>query len=123
MPIWKMRVMKSGFLKYQLQVPEHRTSGNDVSWLPTPCTSQDYKPIRPSCPAEVNKTHGKRLPGVIGDALPSLIGRRIHPLFVEWMMGFPPEWTNPDCRLSATQLCQDRYSQSLKPSPELKEVI
>lgn len=201
MPIWKMRVMKSGFLKYQLQVPEHRTSGNDVSWLPTPCasdkkrmktspaefnrhspnlpifaamihvgihrlptpmSSQDFKPIRPLTPQESAGKHGmmlcaalsikgyhylptplrskmeparellpkekdigyhygKMLPGVVGDVLPSLIGQRIHPLFVEWMMGFPSEWTNPDCKLSAMQLCPGKSIQSSKQSPESSE--
>ena len=198
MPIWKTKVMKSGFLKYQLQVPEHRTSEKGVSWLPTPCASdkkrmktspaefnrhspnlpifaamihvgihrlptpmspQDFKPIRPLTPQESAGKHGmmlcaalsikgyhylptplrskmeparellpkekdigyhygKMLPGVVGDALPSLIGRRIHPQFVEWMMGFPAEWTNPDCRLSAMQLCPDKSIQFSKQSPE-----
>jgi len=198
MPIWKTRVTKSGFLKYQLQVPEHRTSEKGVSWLPTPCASdkkrmktspaefnrhspnlpifaamihvgihrlptpmspQDFKPIRPLTPQESAGKHGmmlcaalsikgyhylptplrskmeparellpkekdigyhygKMLPGVVGDALPSLIGRRIHPQFVEWMMGFPAEWTNPDCRLSAMQLCPDKSIQFSKQSPE-----
>lgn len=30
---------------------------------------------------------------------------RLNPRFVEWMMGFPPDWTDPDSKLSATQLC------------------
>lgn len=135
--------------------------------LPTPTTSQDYKPIREMSPSEKNGTHGvmlcaalaekgvhflptplasvtdpirpfkakelmrhtkgakrfgKMLPGQIGDAMPSLIGKTIHPQFVEWMMGFPKNWTNPDCKLSAMQLCQDVCIQSLMPSQELKEV-
>ena len=198
MPIWKTRVTKSGFLKYQLQVPERRTSEKDVSWLPTPCatdfkrarvspadlnrkspsipvfasaiqqgiiilstptTSQDFKPIQELSSSERKGTHGmalcgamstkgylflptplrskmdtirellpkekdigyhygKMLPGAIGDVYPSLIGKRIHPKFVEWMMGFPEEWTNPDCKLSATQLCPGKSIQSSKQSPE-----
>ena len=90
--------------------------------LSTPTASQDFKRIRPQIPSERAGTHGTVLPGSLGRAFPSLIGRAIHPLFVEWMMGFPPGWTNPDCRLSAMQLCQDVYSPSLTPSPELKEV-
>lgn len=157
MPTWKTKVMKSGFLKYQLQVPELRISEGGVSWLPTPVASdnkrskvcpadlrrkspaipvfasaiqqgivklstptasQDFKPIRPQIPSERGGKHGTVLPGSLGAAFPSLIGKRIHPLFVEWMMGFPDEWTNPDYTLSATQLYQDRSSQSLRRSPE-----
>lgn len=30
-------------------------------------------------------------------------GLRLNPLFVEWMMGCPEGWTDPDCPLSATE--------------------
>ena len=98
--------------------------------LSTPTTSQDFKRIRAQIPSERAGTHGTVLPGslgrafpsLIGRAFPSLIGRAIHPEFVEWMMGFPADWTNPDCRLSAMQLCRDASIQSLKPSEELREV-
>ena len=91
-----------------------------AAMLPTPTTSQDYKPIRPLTRTEQNigAHHGKALPGGLGELMPSLIGKRIHPGFVEWMMGFPVEWTNPDCKLSAMQLCQDAPIQSLTPSEE-----
>ena len=49
---------------------------------------------------------------MVGKIYPSLIGKRIHPNFVEWMMGFPEEWTNPECKLSATQLCRASCSRS-----------
>ncbi|HJJ51182.1 MAG TPA: hypothetical protein O0X01_06655, partial [Methanocorpusculum sp.] len=42
-PIWKTRVTKSGFLKYQLQVPGRRISEGGVSWLPTPVSSDDKR--------------------------------------------------------------------------------
>lgn len=157
MPIWKTRVTKSGFLKYQLQVPGRRISEGGVSWLPTPVssdgkrskvcpadlnrkspsipvfasaiqqgiiklstptTSQDFKVIRPQIPSERAGKHGTVLPGSLGSTFPSLIGKRIHPKFVEWMMGFPEEWTNPDCKLSAMQLCLGKSIQSSKQSPE-----
>ena len=160
MPIWKTRVTKSGFLKYQLQVPGRRISEGGVSWLPTPVssddkrskvcpadlnrkspsipvfasaiqqgiiklstptTSQDFKVIRPQIPSERAGKHGTVLPGSLGSAFPSLIGKRIHPKFVEWMMGFPDEWTNPDCTLSAMQLCPGKSIQSSKQSPESSE--
>ena len=98
--------------------------------LSTPTASQDFKRIRPQIPSERAGTHGTVLPGslgrafpsLIGRAFPSLIGRAIHPLFVEWMMGFPQGWTNPDCKLSATQLCRLSSIQSLTPLEESKEV-
>ena len=159
-PIWKTKVTKSGFLKYQLQVPGRRTSENAALLLPTPCatdykraqvspadlnrkspsipvfasaiqqgiiklstptTSQDFKVIRPQIPSERAGKHGTVLPGSLGSAFPSLIGKRIHPKFVEWMMGFPDEWTNPDCKLSAMQLCPGKSIQSSKQSPGSSE--
>ena len=159
-PIWKTKVTKSGFLKYQLQVPGRRTSENAALLLPTPCAtdykraqvspadlnrkspsipvfasaiqqgiiklstptaSQDYNPIRPQIPSERAGKHGTLLPGSLGSAFPSLIGKRIHPKFVEWMMGFPDEWTNPDCKLSAMQLCPGKSIQSSKQSPGSSE--
>ena len=90
--------------------------------LSTPTASQDWKRIRPQIPSEKAGTHGTVLPGSLGRAFPSLIGRAIHPQFVEWMQGFPAEWTNPDCRLSAMQLCRDAFIQSSMPSQESKEV-
>ena len=35
--------------------------------LPTPTTSQDYKPIRKLTPSEEAGSHGKSLPGALGD--------------------------------------------------------
>ena len=95
-----------------------------IHYLPAPLASVN-EPIRPFKAKELMrhtkgaKGFGKMLPGQIGDAMPSLIGKTIHPQFVEWMMGFPADWTNPDCRLSAMQLCQDASIQSLKQSEEL----
>ena len=90
--------------------------------LSTPTTSQDFKRIRAQIPSERAGTHGTVLPGSLGRAFPSLIGRAIHPQFVEWMMGFPADWTNPDCKLSAMQLCRDASIQSSMPSEGLREV-
>jgi hypothetical protein len=33
----------------------------------------------------------------------SSAGLRLNPSFVEWMMGAPPGWSDPDCLLSATE--------------------
>lgn len=86
--------------------------------LPTPTCSLNA--IRKPSPSENpgGCRRGRNLDGEIGARVPSLIGKRIHPRFVEWMMGFPDEWTNPDCTLSATQLCQDKSIQFSKQSPE-----
>ena len=121
-PTFRRKVTKSGYTYYQLQESKHRTRENGVSLLPTPTASQDYKPIRPQSPSEKAGKHGTALPGSLGVIYPSLIGHYIHPEYIEWMMGFPANWTNPDCKLSAMQLCQDAYSQSLTPSEELREV-
>jgi hypothetical protein len=71
--------------------------------FPTPCKSQAGKPIRPLIPSELAGKHGRMLPGMIGDLAPSLIGLRLHPHFVEWMMGFPTDWTLPGSQRSGTQ--------------------
>lgn len=91
--------------------------------LPTPAASQIHKPVRTLIPSEQSGTHGKMTCGVLGTLYPSLIGKTIHPEFVEWMMGFPRQWTDPDCTLSATQLCRRLHAQSLPRSPRQKEVI
>ena len=90
--------------------------------LPTPTCN--IEKIRKPSPSENpgGSRRGRGLDGEIGDRIPSLIGKRIHPEFVEWMMGFPAEWTNPDCKLSAMQLCRDASSRYLTPLEESKEV-
>lgn len=90
--------------------------------LSTPTASQDFKKIRAQIPSEKAGTHGTVLPGSLGRAFPSLIGRAIHPQFVEWMMALPERWTDPDCRLSAMQFARVRYSPFTKQSPKLKDV-
>lgn len=86
-----------------------------IFYLPTPCTSQIHKIIRPLTPSERGGGgHGVMLIAMVGKIYPSLIGKRIHPNFVEWMMGFPEEWTNPDCKLSAMQLCRESSIRSFE---------
>jgi hypothetical protein len=54
-----------------------------------------------------SKSHVHRLSrGYLDATMQDLTGTsgRLNPRFVEWMMGLPPDWTDPDCRLSATQL-------------------
>lgn len=80
--------------------------------LPTPTASQLHKPLRKYAPSEKKGTHGRMLPGLLGECFPSLIGKKIHPEFVEWMMGFPRRWTEPGYTHSATQLCHSWHYQS-----------
>ena len=102
------KVTKYGFCIYELQTLERHTSEKGVLLFPTP-TASDYKRESPGLPV---------FAAMLQDSESSPIGKTIHPCFVEWAMGFPENWTNPDCKLSAMQLCQDASIQSLKPSEE-----
>jgi hypothetical protein len=61
--------------------------------LPTPTTSQDYKPVRPLAPSEADGSHGTMLVGAVGDANPELIGESLNPDWETWLMGCPDGWT------------------------------
>ena len=43
-----------------------------------------------------------------------LAGMALNPSFVEWMMGAPDGWSDPDCPLSATEFSskQDGYADN-----------
>lgn len=115
---WKRQDTRSGCLRYRLHLSELRTSDTGLSLLPTPASSQITKPIRNLSPSEQYGTHGKMTCGVLGMHYPSLIGKTIHPEFVEWMMGFPRQWTDPDCTLSVMQLFLKSHAQSLPQLPK-----
>ena len=126
LPTFKRRVTASTRILYELQTQERLTLERGHLWLPTPTATQDTKKIRALTPSETSqkqgkKGHGTMLCGEIGHRYPSLIGHSIHPKYTEWMMGFPENWTNPDCKLSAMQLCRGWLSQSSKQSQKLKE--
>lgn len=89
--------------------------------LPTPTCKEEK--IRNRTPSEHpgGSRRGCGLGAEIGTRVNSLIGKRIHPQFVEWMMGFPPEWTNPECKLSATQLCRECFTRSSGQSEQSKK--
>ena len=59
-----------------------------------PTASQKHKKIRLLTPSEENGTHGKALPGRLGEHYPEIIGRYPNPQFLEWMMGFPIGWSD-----------------------------
>ncbi len=128
-PSWNKSITKCGVIEYQhyLSVPDisvQEFSLLDITKItPTLAHTHAWRALRHLIPSERSGKHGKMLEGFLGERYPCLIGKTLHPNYAEWMMGFPPEWTNPDCKLSATQLCQDKSTPSLKQSPESKEVI
>src|SRR3990167_1684665 len=60
---------------------------------PTPTASQASKPIREPSPSRKKGKHGYDLQDKIGEIYPKLIGKRINPQFLEWMMSYPLGWT------------------------------
>lgn len=118
---WKQKVTQSKHLYYRLLTTAHRISDEERLLLPTPAASQLHKVIRKRTPSEMKGKHGKMLVGELGTKYPCLIGKYIHPKFVEWMMGFPEEWTNPDCKLSAMQLCRASFTRSSKQLEQSKK--
>lgn len=74
-------------------------------------TARDHKDgADPSEVVPTNGLLGRQAPRVTGQMSPSTSGLRLNPRFVEWLMGFPDEWTV--CEHSATP-----SSQLKQPSP------
>lgn len=67
--------------------------GKDGFVWPTPTASQASKPIREPSPSRKKGEHGYDLQDKIGEIHPNLIGKRINPQFLEWMMSYPLGWT------------------------------
>ena len=63
------------------QVVEHRIKEIDGFYWPTPTASQAGKP------------NGYDLQDKLGKHMPHLIGMKVNVLFLEWIMGFPLNWT------------------------------
>ena len=82
----------------ELATLELPTKESGSLYLPTPTTSQDYKPIRQLAPSEKDGSHGTMLVGAIGDifGIENGAGYRLNPQFSELLMGFPKDWTNLD---------------------------
>ena len=82
---------------YQLAPLVPRTSGNESGSSPTPRKSVAIpaKLPTPTCrdsgkplpPRKKNPSGGQKPP------LVSVVGGKLQPNFVEWMMGYPPNWT------------------------------
>jgi len=80
-------------IRFPLPMQAHRTAGAGFSLLPTPTASQNTKKIRCLAPSEAAGTHGVMLIAAIGHRYPQMIGQYLNPQKVEWMMGYPEDWT------------------------------
>lgn len=57
-------------------------------------TARDHKDgADPSEVVPTNGLLGRQAPRVTGQMSPNTSGLRLNPRFVEWLMGFPDEWT------------------------------
>jgi hypothetical protein len=97
--------MKSNRLLFQLAPSKHRISEKESGSLPTPRVSEaEGAPVknavfeRGSWSRQNRK--GIRFGVKVKDVLAAL-GLKLHPGFLEWMMGYPIGWTELD--LSATR--------------------
>ena len=81
-----------GLLRKLERKDRHKYGKDGFVW-PTPTASQASKPIRSPSPSRLKKDHGYDLQDKIGELYPNLIGKRINPQFLEWMMGYPLGWT------------------------------
>lgn len=70
--------------------PNGRTISERLAFLATPTVSQCAKPIRIWNRKEY---HGPAISEQLAKLDASLIGKRINPQFLEWMCGFPKDWT------------------------------
>ena len=66
---------------------------SQVQNWPTLAASQAHKKIRPLAPSEAKGTHGQMTVGAMGERYPETIGGYLNPTWVEWLMGYPSEWT------------------------------
>jgi hypothetical protein len=137
---WKLRVIKSRWLIFRLVPSERRTAANGFGLLPTPQPHdvvalgdaladhhhypQDLSnaisllPTATGCFAGVKSRGGKRKGELLlGGRIGANPGLKLQPAFVEWMMGFPENWTNigeQDSAPSATPLCPKSPTKSSK---------
>ena len=69
-------------------MPARPTGGSGCSWWPTP-RARDWKNG-----SVAQATRRRACP--LSDAVLAGTGRPLQPAFAEWLMGFPPGWTDPD---------------------------
>jgi hypothetical protein len=133
----------------ELQILEHRTTGNGSSLLPTP-TTRDYKDcglntdyrkiakkhklagviamlptVTTPRPHDTEKTAGVYIPSQnqkdLTFALGKNLGLRLQPGFAEWMMGFLGGWTALD--VSEMPLSHSKSIRSSKQSQTMKKEV
>ncbi len=75
------------------QVVEHHIGEIGGFFWPTLTASQAGKPIRKPSLSRILKIHGYDIQDRLGQIYPQTIGKKINPHFLEWMMGFPMNWT------------------------------
>ena len=140
---WKTQVTKSGHLIFRLSASAPGTKGNGVSLLPTP----DTMPEAPNknCNRKYPKNLLQAAQdGYVPDLLPTpsalnghncgtfqewggawnrlrgspLASGKVNPMWEEWLMGFPADWTNLDdsnvVTLSEMPLSRSRCTRSSK---------
>lgn len=81
-----------GSLRVVKRLDRPRIVKDGFVW-PTPTASQASKPIREPSPSRKANEHGYDLQDKIGEIHPWLIGKKINPQFLEWMMMYPLGWT------------------------------
>jgi hypothetical protein len=101
-------------VEYRKSVNRHWSAGclaEQISMLPTP-TCRDYKGGTVSRVLEGNPKRAL-------DCEMQVHGLKLQPAFVEWMMGFPQEWTALNA--SEMPLSRSRSTRSSKQSRKLKK--
>ena len=149
---WKTQVTKSGHLIFRLSASVHGIKGNGVSLLPTPDTmpeapnkscnriysknllqaAQDhYVPNLLPTPSALNG-HNCGTFQEWGGAWNTIRGTdlasgKVNPVWEEWLMGFPRDWTNLNDSAVATLLetrsSRSKRTQSSKRLQTLKKEI
>ena len=66
-----------------------KTLEQAINILPTPAT-RDYKGMNSKKHLNKERGHHDQLPNSLG----MKTGLKLHPNFVEWMMGYPQNWTD-----------------------------
>jgi hypothetical protein len=103
--IWRALAITHPDLNDRLAIVARLISAGACSLLPTPCSSDAKRwPGSPNHP-RLNRARGLRLQ--------EELGCRPGPEIIEWMMGFPPGWT--ELPLSATPCFPETLKQSDEP--------
>ena len=89
--IWPRSGMTADGIAYQLPPSAPLTAATACSSLPTPRSAMgDSRNSR----AWIRPEGPQNLENWVGANDPDSIGRTINPVWVEWLMGFPPHWTD-----------------------------